>query len=109
MDKKIKIWLWLSIVLTIGGAVLLYPIGSPAVNCIFIVIKIGMLVGLITLLTRKRKFGYYIWALSSIGAVIMTIIKWCIVGRELILAVSIFADVCMPVGAYIMLKQDKKQ
>ncbi|HBN80033.1 MAG TPA: hypothetical protein DD433_01460 [Ruminococcaceae bacterium] len=109
MDRKLKIWLWLSIVLTVAGALFLYPIGTTALNCIFIAVKIGMVSGLLVLLFQKGKAGLLIWALCSAGAVVMTIAKWSIAGRASVLfAVSILVDVCMPAGAYAMLKGKKK-
>lgn len=55
MDRKLKIWLWLSIVLTAAGALLLYPIGTTALNCIFIAVKIGMVSGLLSSCFRREK------------------------------------------------------
>lgn len=107
MTGILKTWLWLSVILTVGGAVLLYPIGSVVLNCIFVVVKIGMVAGLLMLLFRRKKFGFDLWALSSAGAVVMTIIKWSIVGSmSALFVVSIAVDVCMPAGAYVLMKKE---
>lgn len=108
MTKELKMWLWLSVILTIAGALLLYPIGTVVLNIIFIVIKIGMLVGLFVLLFLKKKAGFYLWVLFCIGAVIMTIFKWNIIGSvSAIFIISIIVDVLTPVVAYTLMKNRK--
>lgn len=57
MTGILKTWLWLSVILTVGGAVLLYPIGSVVLNCIFVVVKIGMVAGLLMLLFRRKNLA----------------------------------------------------
>ncbi|CAB1250101.1 hypothetical protein ACFHWD_02165 [Clostridium sp. MT-14] len=106
MTQKLWLWLWLSVVMVISGALLLYPIGTTALNIIFVVVKIGMLAGLVILLFLRKKLGFYIWALFSIGAVVMTIIKWNIVGRvSFLIIASIVVDILMPVVAYVLIKK----
>lgn len=101
-----KLWLWLAVLLTIGGAVLLYPIGAPALNILFILVKIGMLAGLAVLLFPKKAYGLAIWAPFSAGAVVMTIVKWSLGGHAVFLfVVSILIDIGMPTGAYFLLRR----
>lgn len=108
MTKILTTWSWLSIIFAVVGTFLLYPIGNMVLNSLFVVIKVGMIAGLIMLLFQRRKLGFYIWVLLSIAAVIMTVIKWDIVGRVSILfIVSIIVDVCMPTVAYILIKNKR--
>ena len=100
MTKQLKIWLWLSIAFTAAGAFLLYPIGKTALNILFIIIKIGMLTGLLILLFRKKKCGLFLWVLFSAGAVVMAAVKWHLAGSASFLIISsIVVDVFMPVVA----------
>mgnify|MGYP000919450841 CR=1 FL=1 len=104
MTKTLKIWLWLSFLLTAAGALLLYPIGRVLFNCIFLAVKIGMLTGLLILLFRRKKFGLILWALCSIGAVLMTIVKWNLAGSgSVLLALSMAVDLCMPAVAWVLI------
>ncbi|MEY8763736.1 MULTISPECIES: hypothetical protein [Clostridium] len=106
MTQKLKLWLWLSVVMVIAGALLLFPIGRLALNVVFVIVKIGMLTGLFILLFSRKKFGFYIWALFSVGAVIMTLIKWNIIGSASFLIIaSIVVDILMPVVAYMFMKK----
>lgn len=105
MNRKLILWLWLSVITVIAGAFLLYPIGISVLNVIFVLIKIGMITGLIILLFLKKKLGFYIWSIFCIGAVIMTIIKWNIIGSTSFLIVgSIAVDILMPAVAYMFMK-----
>ena len=106
MTPKLRIWLWISIVLAVAGALLLYPIGTAALNVIFILIKIGMVAGLAVLLFSRRKFGFYVWAVFCVGAVIMTIFKWQRLGSASFLIVaSIAVDILAPVVAYLLMRE----
>ncbi|WP_446897083.1 hypothetical protein ACSVC9_08605 [Clostridium sp. LBM24168] len=106
MTQKLRLWLWLSVVMVISGVLLLYPIGTSDLNIIFVVVKIGMLAGLAVLLFLRKKLGFYIWALFSMGAVIMTIIKWSMVGRvSFLIIASIAVDILMPAVAYVLIKK----
>ena len=107
MSKRLKIWLWVSIALAIGGAILLYPVGSAAANTVFGFIKLGMITGLLMLLIGGKKAGFPVWAAFSAGAVVMTVIKWTTLGGTVfLLAGSIFVDIAMPTGAYLIMKKD---
>ena len=107
MGKKLTIWLWISVALAIGGAILLYPIGGATANVVFGIVKIGMVTGLLMLLIAKKKAGLCVWAAFSVCAVVMTIIKWpTLGGAPLLLAGSIFVDIFMPLGAYLIMKKD---
>jgi hypothetical protein len=106
MAKVLGIWLWLSVVLAVTGALLLYPIGAIYLNIIFIAVKAGMLCGIFLLLFPKKKYGFYIWAGFSMGAVIMTIIKWSLAGSASFLFIlSIIADILMPAVAYALIRK----
>jgi hypothetical protein len=106
MTAKLRIWLWLSVVMAIAGALLLYPIGAVVLNILFILVKIGMVAGLAILLILKRKAGFYVWALFCVGAVIMTIIKSNIIGSVSFLIIgSIAVDILMPAVAYALMKK----
>ena len=110
MTNKLKIWLWVSVVLAIGGAVMLYPIGTCITNTIFVIIKIGMVSGLMVLIFARKIAGYCIWASFSLGAVVMTIIKISFTGSITFLFIgSIFVDIFMPVIAYLFMRHNMDQ
>jgi len=101
MSKKLKNWLWLSMVLAVAGALMLYPIGAPALDILFIVIKAGMVAGLLTMLKRQGQKGFRLWAVCSGLAVLMTILKWAGGGTNVFLyLVSMAVDVVMPLYAW---------
>jgi cation transport ATPase len=103
-----KIWLWLSVILAVGGAVMLYPIGPAAANAIFVLIKIGMVAGLLVLLFSGNKKGFALWAACSAGAIVMTLIKWTGGGSAVFLyVVSIIVDAAMPLGAWKLMRAHK--
>lgn len=106
MKKELRIWLWVSVALAAAGALMLYPIGAPAANAAFVVIKVLMVSGLLLMLIAGKKWGWALWAAASAGAVVMTLIKWTTVGgAPLLLGGSIFVDIFMPAGAYLMMKK----
>lgn len=105
MSVKLKAWLWLSVVMAIVGALLLYPIGTTIADSIFVAVKIGMVTGLILLLFPRKKVGFSIWASFSAGAVMMTLIKWYLAGGvSFLMIVSIVVDIVMPVVAYMFIR-----
>lgn len=68
---------WTAVVLAIGGALMLYPIGAPALNCAFVIVKILMVSGLLVyIFSGKPRVGFVLWAVASAFAVVMTAIKW---------------------------------
>jgi len=96
--------------MAVMGAVMLYPIGTAAADCIFVLIKIGMVTGLVILLASGRIGGYCTWATCSCGAVIMTIVKCALSGGVTFLSIaSIFVDIFLPVMVYKIMKQDKSK
>jgi len=98
-SKPMKIWLWLSIAAAIAGAVMLFPIGGTAVNVLFVIIKAGMITGLLLLLGKNTK-GFAVWILFSLGAIVMTLIKWHNTGRMTFLFIlAIITDILMPAVA----------
>lgn len=105
MSKKFVIWLWLSVVLAVAGALMLFPIGSAAKNAVFVLIKIGMVSGLLVQLFAKKRGGLWLWTVCSGAAVVMTLIKWSAVGASFLLGGSIFVDIFMPAMAWGMVKK----
>lgn len=105
MTGKLKIWLWISAITAVAGAILLYPIGTAILNSLFILVKAGMLIGLTLLLFMRKKLGFYIWSVFCAGAAIMTIIRWSGTGNVTFLIVaSIVVDILMPSIAYVLMK-----
>lgn len=101
-DGKLRIWFAVSIAAAVCGACMLFPIGSAAANEIFILIKIGMVTGLVMLLSGKR-YGFCVWGSCSLGAIVMTAIKWAGTGHVTFLFVAAIAvDLLMPVVALRM-------
>lgn len=95
-EKRYRIWLMLSILSVVCGAFLLFPIGGCVFNTLFILIKIGMLSGLIILLCH-HPYGFCAWGSFCIGAVIMTILKWVSAGQPVPLFIAaILTDILMP-------------
>lgn len=106
MSTTLKVWLWLSVATAVIGALLLYPIGTPVLNVLFVVIKIGMVAGLMALIFAKYKAGFCIWAAFCAGAVVMTCLKWHLAGHAtFLIIVSIVVDILMPSVAYTLLKK----
>jgi hypothetical protein len=109
MNKKLKIWLWVSVLLAVSGALMLYPIGIPSANVIFVIVKICMVTGLLIMLFAKKIGGYCLWATASLVAVIMTIIKCSVTGHVTFLFIgSMFVDIFMPIMAYKFMDRPKK-
>ncbi len=105
MTAKLRAWLWLSVVLAVAGGLMLYPIGTAALNVLFIVIKAGMVTGLAILIFSGKRAGFYIWASFCAGAVIMTLLKWNISGMfSSLIPVSIAVDIIMPAVAYLFIR-----
>jgi len=106
MSKTLVIWLWISVVLAISGALMLYPIGPCAANVIFVIVKVCMVSGLLVMLFAKKIGGYCLWATASGCAVVMTIIKCVVTGSVTFLFIgSMFVDIFMPAMAYYFLKK----
>lgn len=106
LSKKLTVWLWVSVVLAIAGALLLYPIGSAGENAVFAAVKIGMVSGLLILIFGRKKGGFYLWAICSAGAVCMTVLKWVGLGHgSFLLLGSIFVDLLMPIGAWRLMQK----
>lgn len=104
-NHRLRIWLWLSVAAAVCGAFMLYPIGTTAANVFFILIKAGMVTGLIMLLAGNR-YGFCVWGSFSLGAVIMTIIKWAGAGHaEFLFIAAIIVDILMPLAALHIYRQ----
>lgn len=107
MGKPLRIWLWASVAMAIGGALLLFPVGSAAGNLLFAAMKVGMVSGLLTALFCRRRGGLVLWSVCSAGAVACTLLKWSLAGHgSLLLVVSIAADVGMPLMAWHLLRRE---
>jgi hypothetical protein len=101
-DRKLRIWFMISIAAAVCGAFMLFPIGQAAADVFFVLIKIGMVAGLILLLKGNR-YGFCVWGSCSLGAVVMTIIKWTLAGHASFLFVAaIIVDLLMPSAALRM-------
>lgn len=98
-STAIKIWLWAALVLAVAGACLLFPIGPTAANVCFLLVKIGMIAGVLMMLFKGSRTGFQIWVVCSVLAVIMTIMKWVGAGETTFLYVAaVLVDVLMPVA-----------
>lgn len=106
MAGKLKTWLWISVALAIGGALLLYPIGPGAANVVFICVKVGMVSGLLILLFSQKIGGFCLWATCSGLAVVMTILKCVFTASVTFLFIgSMFVDIFMPLMAWHFMKE----
>lgn len=106
MAGATKAWLWASVAMALIGACLLFPIGPAVANVVFVIVKLGMIGGLAMLLLRNRS-GFSLWVICSGLAIVMTAIKWAIVGHVTFLFIgSMFVDVIMPVVAWRLLRKD---
>ena len=105
MSKTMRFWLWLSVLLAVSGALMLYPIGTPALNAVFVAVKIGMVGGLLILLLSGSRKGFWLWAVCSGLAVVMTVCKWMGGGTQIPLyLLSMLVDILMPTGAWKLSK-----
>ena len=103
------VWLWVAVALAIGGAVLLFPIGRPLANTVFILVKLGMVGGLLAAIRTGKKTGLTVWTAFSAGAVVMTLIKWALGGTAFgLYLVSICVDVMMPLCAWLILRREEQ-
>jgi len=100
-NKKLRIWLWISVIAALSGAVMLFPIDGVILNVIFILVKAGMITGLLMQLIGHDSKGFKIWTAFSMLAVVMTVVKWAITGHVVPLFIlAIITDVLMPSVAY---------
>jgi hypothetical protein len=103
-------WFWFAAASVIIGAVLLYPIGRPVWNVLFIITKCGMLAGIILTGIWKNGRSFLLWAVFSAVAVIMTIIKWNLHGSyEGVFGLAVAADICIPAVAWILMKKEVRR
>lgn len=106
-SAKLRVWLWIAVVAAVIGAVMLYPIGPALWNKIFILIKIGMVSGLLMLLIGRHRSGYFFWSAFSLLAVLMTLLKRYYTGHmEGIFILAILTDVLMPGVAYLIYRHE---
>ncbi len=107
MNRSTKTAAWIAILFAVSGAVLLFPIGKPSLNVLFIIIKICMVTGLLMFLySGSKRFGFTMWAIASLFAVLMTLLKWSMNGGSVFLyIVSIIADIGFPVLLYVLSKK----
>ncbi len=116
MKSITKIWLWLAVLFTVAGAILLYPISKDimAANILFLLIKAGMLIGLFVLLFSKRRWGLMLWVISSAEAVAATAVKWQLTGTlsfqsYALFITSMIVDILMPLVAFCLLHKEKTE
>jgi hypothetical protein len=106
--KPLTWWLLFAIFTVILGAVLLFPIGNNVMNVVFIIVKLGMLAGILMLLVKRDMKGFWVWAAFAALAIVMTIVKWQLNGTfEWIYALAIATDLAVPAIALVMLKRIK--
>lgn len=96
--------LWASIAIALIGAFMLYPIGSTTLNVTFVVVKAGMLIGIVLMLGKDNfSTGYRVWVAFSLAAVVMTILKWTGSGSfQLIYLLAMVADIGLPVVVWML-------
>ena len=106
-NHTLRIWLWVSVAAAVLGAILLYPLGNGFADFLFVLVKAAMVGGLLLLLLKKERKGYPIWAWASAGAVVMTIVKWCITGHlRFLFVLAILVDLVMPAFACTLSKRE---
>jgi hypothetical protein len=105
-SKPLTAWLWFAAATVVIGAFMLYPIGTTATNVAFILVKVGMLAGIIALMATGSTKAFVFWAVCSALAVVMTIIKWYLAGAfDWTFALAMATDVIVPsVGYYFLAK-----
>jgi hypothetical protein len=105
--KWLTVWLWFAMITVVVGAFMLYPIGNPVADVAFLLVKAGMLVGIIWLLVSRKKKAFVLWAVFSALAVVMTLIKWSISGAfDWTFALAMATDVVVPLIGYLLLKME---
>ncbi|SMC60742.1 hypothetical protein [Papillibacter cinnamivorans] len=110
MTLPLKLWLWLSVITAVLGAVLLFPIGTVPLNILFLVVKAGMITGLMLLIFKRRRIGFSLWSIFCAGAVLMTILKWNLSGQvSFLIIISIIVDIVMPAVAYSLMKKSTSE
>ncbi len=79
-DGSTRAAAWVAVALAVAGAVLLYPIGSLPLDCAFALVKACMVAGLVVFALSARdataQAGFTLWAVASVGAIVLTICKW---------------------------------
>ena len=98
-SAAVKIWLWVALAFAVAGTCLLFPIGPAAANVCFLLVKIGMIAGVLMMLFKGSKTGFLVWVICSVLAVVMTIMKWVGAGETTFLYVAaVLVDILMPVA-----------
>lgn len=106
----LRVWLWIAVAAAVTGAFMLYPIGPAFWNRLFILIKVGMISGLLMLLWGRDRSGYYFWSAFSLLAVIMTLLKKHYTGHmEGTFILAIATDILMPCIAFFIYRKGKKR
>lgn len=105
--KGLFVWLLISIAAALVGAVMLYPIGDGTPNAAFIIIKAGMVLSVIALLSG-RDTAFRWWVGFSCGAMVMTVVKWVGLGyAEPIFVVALITDAVMPLVAWRLMASER--
>ncbi|MGI6229417.1 MAG: hypothetical protein ACOYJL_00740 [Tractidigestivibacter sp.] len=105
-EKALMGWLWFAAATVVIGAIMLYPIGTPVANVAFLLVKAGMLAGIVWLMRSKSKAAWNLWATFSALAVVMTLIKWQLAGSfSWTFALAMATDVIVPaIGRHLLNK-----
>ena len=110
-SKLVVIAAWVAIILAVSGALMLFPIGTTALNAIFVIVKICMVTGLLVIIfSSKLPAGFTLWTCASVVAVVMTACKWALapaVGPASIFLYigSMVVDLGMPALVYALSKR----
>lgn len=108
-SKALNAWLYFAAVTVIIGVIMLYPIGRVIWDVLFIVIKVGMLAGIIAVMKKRDMKSLAFWAVFSGLAVIMSIIKWQLNGVFVwTYALAMATDIVVPFIGYLLLKAELK-
>lgn len=102
-------WLWFAAATVVIGAFMLYPIGSTAADLAFVLVKAGMLAGIIWLMRTRATRAFCLWAVCSGLAVVMTVIKWQLAGAfDWTFALAMATDVIVPSIGLVLLKRERR-
>lgn len=105
-NTALKGWLWFAAVTVVIGVIMLYPIGQPVWNVIFILVKIGMMAGILLFMRRQSKGSFLVWAVFSALAVVMSLVKWQINGAfSWTYALAIGTDIVVPAVGWALYRK----
>lgn len=96
-------WLWFAAVTVVIGVIMLYPIGTTAANVLFILVKIGMMAGILLFMQKQTKGRFLVWGIFSSLAVVMSLVKWQLNGAfDWTYALAIGTDIVVPTVGWVL-------